>query len=174
MNPDVNKIFNKLKEDKINLGNHKLDFTLVDDLNKVRKESVLLEQEIKEINETIGLNRKYASDALKDQDKSKKALDKASELTRKLKRQFIEAKAAADKAEIKYKGDIERRDRFLKNMERFMNKRKPLLKQAYKNISFFDKMIGRAEKAAKELGMKIPTASFSSMRAKLDKLTRIL
>ena len=31
----------------------------------------------------------------------------------------------------------------------------------------------QAEKAAKELGMKIPTASFSKMRDRLDKLTRI-
>lgn len=174
MNPDVNKIFNKFKEDKINLANHKLDLNLVDDLNKVRKDSVLLEQEIKEINDIIGVNRKYARDAFKDQEKSKKAFDKASAETQKLNRQFIEAKGELEKAERKHKGDIERRERFIKNAERFVNKRKPLLKQAFKNISFFDKMIGKAEKAAKELGMKIPTASFSQMRAKLDKLTRIL
>ena len=133
MNPDVNKIFNKFKEDKINLANHKLDLNLVDDLNKVRKDSVLLEQEIKEINDIIGVNRKYARDAFKDQEKSKKAFDKASAETQKLNRQFIEAKGELEKAERKHKGDIERRERFIKNAERFVNKRKPLLKQAFKN-----------------------------------------
>ena len=45
----------------------------------------------------------------------------------------------------------------------------PQLKLAKRNISTFDKLIVQAEKMAQELGVKIPTASFSRMRERLKK-----
>ncbi len=38
MNPDVNKIFNKFKEDKINLSAHKVSLNIQSDVNKVLDE----------------------------------------------------------------------------------------------------------------------------------------
>ena len=172
MEPQVKKIFGKLP--KTELATEKVELNVVDDLNKTLNSSQDLEKEIKKLNELIGTNRQYQVEAFRDGNKFKKVLEKASDRRRKAENEFISAKQELEKADRDYNGAIKREKQFDENAERLVKKRKPLITQAFKNISFFDKTIAKAEKAAKELGMKIPTASFSKMRDRLDKLTRIL
>ena len=174
MNPDVNKIFNKFKEEKTKLSDHKVDLNVVDSLNKTLNSSQDLEKEIIKINRIIGENRKLAASAFKEQNKLKQIAEKASDKFRKLEREFETARQDSNRADKDYSGAVDSFQRYNKNADRFVAKRKPLITQAFKNISFFDKTISKAEKAAKELGMKIPTASFSKMRDRLDRLTKIL
>jgi len=159
---------------KEQLSAEKVELGVVDDLNKTLKSSQDLEKEIKKLNDLIGTNRKYSSDVFKDSTKFKKVLEKASDRRAKAENEFISAKQALERADKDYSGAIKRYKQFDENADRLVKKRKPLIKEATKNISSFNKMIAQAEKAAKDLGVKIPTASFSKMRDRLNKLIKIL
>ena len=156
------------------LSAEKVELGIVDDLNKTLNSSQDLEKEIKKLNDLIGTNRKYRSDVAKDGVKFKKVLEKASDRRRKAENEFISAKQELEKADRDYISAIKREKQFDENADRFVSQRKPLIKEATKNISSFNKMIDQAEKAAKDLGVKIPTASFSKMRDRLEKLIKVL
>ena len=96
---------------------------------------------------------------------------------RKFKKEFFDLKDKLESAKQK----SERADKELdansrgikdvqKNIDKLNKKVSPQLKQAKKNITTFDKLIAQAEKTAQELGVKIPTGSFSKMRDRLRKV----
>jgi uncharacterized phage infection (PIP) family protein YhgE len=157
----------KLSAEKVELG-------IVDDLNKVLNSSQGLEKEIKKINDLIGTNRKYMIEAFREGNKLKKVQEKATDRRNKAEREFINAKDDLKTVNIDYNSAISREKQFDKAADSLIKKRKPLIKEATKNISSFNKMIDQAEKAAKDLGVKIPTASFSKMRDRLEKLIKVL
>jgi len=157
---------------KEQLSTQKVELGVVDDLNKTLNSSQTLEKEIIKINKTIGENRKLAASALKEQKKLKQIAEKASDKFRKLEREFETARQDSNRADKDYSGAVSSFKRFDENADRFVAKRKPLIKEATKNVSSFEKMITQAEKAAKDLGVKIPTASFSKMRDRLNKLIK--
>jgi predicted RNase H-like nuclease (RuvC/YqgF family) len=86
-----------------------------------------------------------------------------------LKREYLSTEQEYQRAENAFKSYGRSMKDYQKNIERFENKNKPLIKSAQKNITAFDKLIAQAEKAAKDLGVKIPTASFSKLRDRLRK-----
>lgn len=159
---------------KEELSAQKVELGVVDDLNKTLNSSQTIEKEIIKINQTIGENRKLAASAFKEQNKLKQIAEKASDKFRKLEREFETARQDSNRADKDYSSAVSSFKRYNENADRFVAKRKPLIKEATKNVSSFDKMITQAEKAAKDLGVKIPTASFSKMRDKLNKLIKIL
>jgi hypothetical protein len=156
------------------LSAEKVELGIVDDLNKTLNSSQQISKEITDLDDLIGKNMSLRRSIVKSMDRAEKEFKSAEDLRRKTERQFIDAKESFRKAEISYKGFIARKKETSQIIDGYVKKRKPLEKTARTNISLFDKMIDQAEKAAKDLGVKIPTASFSKMRDRLEKLIKVL
>lgn len=167
---NYNRVIKNLKN--INLKTNKVELGIIDDLNKILSPSQQLIKEFKDLEEIIGRNVKLLIEAEKDAGKLEKDFEKKRQKKFGLEREFITAKDELQKAQNSFEGNKRRQKDIGQNADKFRKKLKPVIKQAQKNVSTFDKLIAQAEKSAKDLGVKIPTASFSKMRDRLDKLIK--
>ena len=167
---NYNRVIKNLKN--INLKTNKVELGIIDDLNKILSPSQQLIKEFKDLEEIIGRNVKLLIEAEKDAGILEKDFEKKRQKKFGLEREFITAKDELQKAQNSFEGNKRRQKDIGQNADKFRKKLKPVIKQAQKNVSTFDKLIAQAEKSAKDLGVKIPTASFSKMRDRLDKLIK--
>ena len=151
------------------LATKKIELGVMDDLNKLQKPSQELIKQIEENNRILSINKKSLGEAFKDYQRAEKNKEKLEAKYFKLKREYLSTEQEYQRAENAFKSYGRSMKDYQKNIERFENKNKPLIKSAQKNITAFDKLIAQAEKAAKDLGVKIPTASFSKLRDRLRK-----
>ena len=171
------KVLNQLSkaqklQEKTELTTQKVELGIIDDLNKILSPSQQLIKEFKDLEEIIGRNVKLLIEAEKDAGRLEKDFEKKRQKKFGLEREFITAKDELQKAQNSFEGNKRRQKDIGQNADKFRKKLKPVIKQAQKNVSTFDKLIAQAEKSAKDLGVKIPTASFSKMRDRLDKLIK--
>ena len=163
----INEPIQQLNE--THLATQKIELGVMDDLNKLQKPSQELIKQIEENNRILSINKKSLGEAFKDYQRAEKNKEKLEAKYFKLKREYLSTEQEYQRAENAFKSYGRSMKDYQKNIERFENKNKPLIKSAQKNITAFDKLIAQAEKAAKDLGVKIPTASFSKLRDRLRK-----
>tara|TARA_R100000152_G_C6779597_1_gene211369 strand:- start:437 stop:1312 length:876 start_codon:yes stop_codon:yes gene_type:complete len=162
------RVLNRLTKNKeVELKSEKVELSIIDDLNNALSAS---SKTIAEMNEILKKINSLNSDIDKGKKKFEKASadeKKASDKFFKLEDEFLKAKRIYNDSIDKRKQELEYidRDRDLLNKER-KNSIK-ILKQREKLEAIFNKNIRRAEKAAKELGLKLPIDKYKKA---LDRL----
>ena len=171
----LNKIFAEwAKEDKkTELASEKVELGLVDDLDKnatqandILKQLDPLVKEITNTKKLISKTDKEYSQKIKVREKAKSAYEKAQTQATKLESDYNMAKTQTDRS---LEDLYDYQDGLNKEEKQF----KKLKAQADKTINTLNKNIGKAKKAEKDLGIKIPAlAKYQKSADLLDKLIR--
>ena len=168
-------VLNRLyKKEEVELKSEKVELSVIDDLNKALTNATKL---IAELNESSKKINSLNSDIDKGKKKFEKASadeKKASDKFFKLEDQFLNAKRIYNDSIDKRKQELESIDRDRDLLSKEKKTTTKLLATSDKIEGVFNKNIAKADKAAKELGLKLPIAKYEKALQRLQDLNQII
>ena len=152
------------------LSSQKIELGLADDVEKLTQQAKDLIPDLTRDLEGIKVSEKNIVQAEKAIVKEKAIAEKADKKERELFRALESAQDKLSTAKRELKGTEESLQRNIKSVD-FLNKRLDKTKgKATKTRSSLEKKLNALEKAAKDLGVKIPTGEASKVLKKLISL----
>ena len=166
----MKSVYNRLfAEDKVELGKHKVELGLIDDLNKALAESQEVLGGLKKDNQRIDQMKDLVDKKLKERAKLEANEKKSSDIYFNLKDKLQNANAQKEKDVKALKMNEESIDGFQLEKEKAEKNKAPKSKKAQSLIIIFDKNIQKAETSAKELGIKLPIAQYQKAQEELKR-----
>lgn len=168
-------VLNRLyKKEEVELKSEKVELSVIDDLNKALTNATKLIAELNESSKKINSLNSDIDKGLVKQKKAGENVSKTADKFFKAEDQFLKAKRIYGEAvenNKKQLGFIDR-DRDLLSKEKKSTTK--LLATSDKIEAVFNKNIAKADKAAKELGLKLPIAKYEKALQRLQDLNQII
>jgi|TARA_R110000751_G_scaffold165182_1_gene271214 chromosome segregation ATPase len=155
---------------KTELTNQKVELGIVDDLNKIDNSSQSIIKEVKDRNVILDKQKKLLEKGLQDIKKDAGKADKLRDKFFDLENKYESAKQESNRADKELESTSKSYENTKSSVKTLEKKNEPKIKEARKNIGLLEKLIGNAEKMAKELGVKIPINQYVKTLQNLRKL----
>lgn len=169
------RVLNRLyKKEEVELKSEKVELSVIDDLNKALTNATKL---IAELNESSKKIRSLNSDidkGLVKTEKSKANVQKTSNKFFQAEDKYFSAKRIYEEAIETNKQELKYIDSDRDLLSREKKTATKLLSTSDKIEGVFNKNIAKADKAAKELGLKLPIAKYEKALERLQDLNQIL
>ena len=165
-------VLNRLnkKTEKTELKSEKVELSIIDDLNKALTNSDKVIKELTQKFKSIDLYNKWLTKDSKEISKAKEVNKKAADKFFKLEDQFLKSKGDYKKSSEDLENKIKKKDGNLKRLAGDKKALNKILVTSRKTGAIFVKNITKAEKAAKDLGLKLPIGKYKNALAKLKEL----
>ena len=165
-------VYNRLfsKEEKTELESQKVELGLIDDLNKALVDSDAVIKELQEKNKRIDMWNKSIEKNDKESTKLYDKWTKAFNVYQDLEDKYLQKKRESQEAKKKYDSTLTRVEDDFNEKEKEVKGLQPLLKKGSSIVKILNDKISKADKMAKDLGIKIPTKKYQSALEKLKKL----